>query len=54
VIGQECSVDKKKWRISMWKFLEHRLFERPEKYGRHLKSTGCEDVKCFMTLYILE
>jgi hypothetical protein len=35
-------------------FLKNCPFEKPEKYGRHLKSTGCKDVKCFRTLYMLE
>jgi len=54
MIGQECSVDKKKAEFLSGNFLKNLLFEKQEKYGRHLKFAGCENVKCFRTLYMLE
>jgi hypothetical protein len=35
-------------------FLKNGYFEKPEKYGRHLRAAGCDNVKCFRTLYILD
>ena len=50
--GQPCILDKKKKNTEFWcgNFLKDGHFE---KYGRHLRTTGCEYVKCFRTLYRL-
>jgi hypothetical protein len=35
-------------------FLKNGHVEKQEKHVRHLRATGCEDVKCFRTLYMLD
>jgi len=55
MIGQAFSVDKKN-NAEFWcgNFLKNGHFEKPKKHGRHLRAIGCEDVKCFRTLYMLD
>jgi hypothetical protein len=42
-------IKKKNAEFSNGNFLKNGHFEKPEKCGRHLRATGCEDVNCFRT-----
>jgi hypothetical protein len=47
-------IKKKNAEFSCGIFVKNGHFEKPEKYGQHLRAAGCDDVKRFRTLYMLD